>query len=659
MKNIAVLINSLTVEYSLNVLSGIISFFKDKDVRLITGQIAPSRAETGFFEYQCWSNAELLTSESIDAVIIIAGSFSSAAGMPALKPLFSLFAGKPVVSISVPTDLLDSAYTKVDCSLTYNEIVHHLSEIHGCKKIGFFSGNLINTVECKERYEAYKNALHENELQMDEKLILHGDLRSATAEKIILENYSKKSKIPFDALICVNDLTAVGAIKALQKLNVKVPDEVKIIGFDNTTHASSCSPKLSTVNQDIFGQGYAAAEIAYKKLCGKKVDQENLIYPKIIYRQSCGCIPLADYSDACKDEDLVTLHTHDIERNFSEQNRTYPNFLNGIARVYSLFDLVKSGTTLKHFFYTLKYLMETAQIETCAVCFYETPLTIYKDSDFVIPEKMKLEMYADLKTGEELFEPGITFNPIKSILPPGTFKKTKGSYIIQPISAGEINYGYILFTLSSDVLALYSIFLKIISNGIAQAYEYTEAISKNQQLTDENKELQKSNSALSKKSKTDELTKILNRRGFLELGQQTIDIAIEMGRNGLVFFADMDNLKIINDTFGHKVGDRAIRAQATVLTQSLRANDVVGRIGGDEFAIVASGLNITQIEKIRNKVQTLSDKIKQEKGFEFNLSCSLGAIEFTKENHNLEQLLKTADKNMYKEKKIKHNQRNS
>lgn len=659
MKNIAVLINSLTVEYSLNILNGIFSFFKDKDVRIITGQISPSRQETRYFEYQCWTNAEILTSQTIDAVIIIGGSFASTTGMPALQKLFSIYTGKPVVSISVPTDLLDSAYTKIDCSSTYIEIIRHLSEVHGCQKIGFFSGNLINSAECKERYEAFKNAMRVNELPLNENLIFHGDLRSVTAEKIILETYSKKSKIPFDALVCANDLTAVGAINALKKLNVKIPEEVKVFGFDDTSHAFSCSPKLSTVNQDIFGQGYAAAELTYKKLSGKKVNQENLLYPTIVYRQSCGCIPLTDFSNSYKDKDLKFFQNNGDERKFFEQNGNFPGFLNGIARIYSLFDLVKPNTTLQNFFFTLKYLMETAQIETCAVCFYDKPMTLPPGSDFVLPEKMKLEMYSDSKTGEEMFEPGTTFNPRKTILPPGTFKKAKGNYLIQPIFAGERNYGYLLFTLKSDILALYSIFLKIISNGIAQSYEYTEAISKNQQLTDENKELQKSNTVLNKKSKTDELTKILNRRGFLELGQQTIDIAIEMGRDGLVFFVDMDNLKIINDTFGHKVGDRAIRAQATVLTQALRANDVVGRIGGDEFAIVASGLNVNQIEKIRNKVQTLSEKIKEEKSFAFNLSCSLGAVEFNKENNNLEQLLKIADKNMYKEKKIKHNQRNS
>lgn len=659
MKNIAVLINSLTAEYSLTVLDGVINFFKDKDVRLITAQIAPSRAESGFFEYQCWTNAELLTADEIDGVIIISGSFSSENGMPALKRLFSLYAGKPLVSIAIPTDLLDSAYTKIDTTHTYDEIVKHLKEVHGCSKIGFFSGKLINTSESKERFESYKNALKNNGLSFDENLILHGDFRGITAEKIITETFGKKTEIPFDALICVNDLTAYGAINAFKKLGVSIPDDLKIIGFDDSYHAVSCFPKLSTVNQDIFNQGFTGAELAWKKINGKKVEQENILYPKIIYRQSCGCIPLSDFSDIFKDETLKILYEHDFVKRTSEQNGPYQNFLNGITRVYSLFDLVKTATTLKNLFYSLKSFMETSEIETCAVCFYKNPITLYKDSDFSVPEEMQLAMYVDLPSQTELFEPGITFNPKKSVIPTGMFKKRKGNYIIQPIFASERNYGYILFTTKSQTLALYSVFHKIITNGLAQSYEYTVALSKNQQLTDENKALQKNNLVLSRQSKTDELTKVLNRRGFLELGQQTIDISVEMETKGLVLFVDMDGLKSINDSLGHKVGDRAIKAQATVLAQTLRANDVVGRIGGDEFAIVASGLCLGQIEKIRNKVHTLSEKIKKEKGFTFDLSCSIGAIEFSKDNSNLEQLLKLADTQMYKEKKQKHAERES
>ena len=64
---------------------------------------------------------------------------------------------------------------------------------------------------------------------------------------------------------------------------------------------------------------------------------------------------------------------------------------------------------------------------------------------------------------------------------------------------------------------------------------------------------------MSKQSKTDDLTGVLNRRGFYEFGQRTLDIIQEMERAGIVFYADMDNLKIINDSFGHDMGDQAIK----------------------------------------------------------------------------------------------------
>src|SRR5207244_8114289 len=84
----------------------------------------------------------------------------------------------------------------------------------------------------------------------------------------------------------------------------------------------------------------------------------------------------------------------------------------------------------------------------------------------------------------------------------------------------------------------------------------------------------------------DELTGLYNRRGFLTLATRDLRLARRGDETLLVAFADMDDLKSVNDTSGHAVGDRALRDTAGLLRQTFRESDLVARIGGDEYAVL-------------------------------------------------------------------------
>lgn len=100
-------------------------------------------------------------------------------------------------------------------------------------------------------------------------------------------------------------------------------------------------------------------------------------------------------------------------------------------------------------------------------------------------------------------------------------------------------------------------------------------------------ERQKMQSALSELSLLDELTGLYNRRGFLHLAERQIKLAERSGKGFMVVYADLDRMKAINDAWGHDEGDRALRKAGEILTSAFRSTDIVGRIGGDEFAVAA------------------------------------------------------------------------
>lgn len=153
------------------------------------------------------------------------------------------------------------------------------------------------------------------------------------------------------------------------------------------------------------------------------------------------------------------------------------------------------------------------------------------------------------------------------------------------------------------------------------------------------------------------MTGVLNRRGFYDYGQKLASLSSSMGKTGSVMFFDLDGLKTINDTYGHKIGDLAIKVEAQVLKAAFRDSDVVGRLSGDEFGVVAPGFPSEKVSALREKLISLNEDFSKKNELPFTLSISVGAVDFDVDNHDIQMLLKVADENLYQEKRIKHSQK--
>ena len=288
--------------------------------------------------------------------------------------------------------------------------------------------------------------------------------------------------------------------------------------------------------------------------------------------------------------------------------------------------------------------------------FYKKPVSLDQGKEFILPHNAAVAMMLDTERKFHDYDPGIEFNPTENPFPDEYYTDYPGAFMIHPVFSGRKNYGYIVCKIKTPNFSMHSVSVKILINSIASNYEYTRSLTKSKSLSKMNLTLQQSNSNLDIQSKTDELTNILNRRGFMELGQKTLELAADAGKHGVIYFADLDGLKKINDTYGHDMGDEAIKAAAEVLSHSLRSNDIVGRLSGDEFAAIAIGMKLTHEAKFREKVTSLSKMISSDRNFPFTLSMSIGAVEFTLDENGaqLTDLLSQADDKLYIEKKEKH-----
>ena len=157
-------------------------------------------------------------------------------------------------------------------------------------------------------------------------------------------------------------------------------------------------------------------------------------------------------------------------------------------------------------------------------------------------------------------------------------------------------------------------------------------------------------------SHTDELTGLLNRRGFTTLAEQQMRTSLRTRNRLWLLFADLDDLKIINDRLGHEAGDRALCEIARLLTKgTFRESDLVARLGGDEFAILATEISQTDGDKLVKRVDDAVQRANEKPEREGALSVSVGIALFDPERpQTLDELLGEADLRMYQ---AKHSQR--
>lgn len=151
----------------------------------------------------------------------------------------------------------------------------------------------------------------------------------------------------------------------------------------------------------------------------------------------------------------------------------------------------------------------------------------------------------------------------------------------------------------------------------------------------------------------DELTGLYNRRGFLTLAGQHLKLARRTGQDFFIVFADIDDLKEINDTYGHAKGDRVLEAAATILRNTFRESDILARFGGDEFLILVTDAVHDSADNIYERLQEQVEFVNSSDLINFDFSISFGVIPFDPGREvNIEDLIAKADKALYIDKKV-------
>lgn len=219
--------------------------------------------------------------------------------------------------------------------------------------------------------------------------------------------------------------------------------------------------------------------------------------------------------------------------------------------------------------------------------------------------------------------------------------------VLVPLFTTREQYGLMLCEVQHE----YYSHINSVSRQISSMLETLYLLS---QLNEQMDQMTLRYAALRNIASRDELTGLYNRRGFFEVSEHIARIDTNSGRRAVVAFIDLDNLKLINDGYHHDEGDKAIKLVAQALQKCFGSTSIIGRIGGDEYAVFDLLNSGDSLEAIHKRLKSIMSKLDESSGLPYHVTLSAGMVEFP---CNSEVVLRgyvdKADRQQYVDKKLK------
>ncbi len=510
---------------------------------------------------------------------------------------------KPIVSI----DSYDEDFINVtSCNYeAMEELVEHIVSEHNVKTVNFVGGPTDST-DALDRLTACRAVLEAHGLTLPKERVFDGNYYVDSGYKAY-EYFKNNNMMDADAFVCVNDQSAMGVFYRATEDGYSIPDDFLLTGFDHIPQASYNEPSITSIERFEGKIGQTAYQLLHEN--DKK---EVKITPRLARGASC-----------CKECPVDTGKRKDYLRDcirISLENSRYAGFVSDCSADFMAY---RSSTEMYDMLpsYQKKFNIQ------------EMAIVLDKDDNKNV---LDIPYHCGLESGENeamLIKRDEIYNTLG-----------KGNmYIYSSLHYGETYFGYVITVNYFDALEteIYHMFI----NNIANMFESAVKYNNQEEYINKLKDL----------SYYDPLTKLYNRLGFFNKAEDDFEKAKNAGEDMYIIFADLDRLKIINDTMGHKTGDSYIVDFADILSSCIDGYDTPMRFGGDEFVVF--GVSTTE-EEVKTKIKQIQEEIRlfNEKGkySPYILGVSIGYTMIRPDTQkSLFSFIEAADFKMYKVKREK------
>ncbi len=528
----------------------------------------------------------------------------------------------PVINFRTKLDLEGVTNILVDDKKAFQEIIAHFIKVHHSRKIALVTGWKGN-VHSEIRLKLYREILEEYGIPYQPEMVYWGNFWKNCGDDIVEQMLAEGKERP-DTIICANDYMAISVIEALKKRGIRVPEDIRVSGYDDIEESYYNDPSLTTVRQPMEQMAQTAIATLEAAWRGEPVKKVITLPEKVVLRQSCGC----DSSGA----------NHALE---------YHNILN--EKIDKMTDLETSLTTMITFMSStdnlqdcIDYLKEYALTDTgfrsFALCLdrgWRNQRTL-PSAEYGSSRDEKVDMVVGLFHGKVL-EPE-SFSVAQLL--PKVFGQAKESVYIVPIHYLQYYMGYAVISPQyemADNIGIRAWFLHLDNalENIRIKEKLNQVVNKLEQLYDR-----------------DTLTGLYNRRGFERYGELFYRECQMQKVSLMIMELDIDGLKIINDRYGHNEGDAAISVIAQALLHASVSEEVCIRSGGDEYVVIGRDYTQEKLEQFNIRFDAYIEQMNQTLGKAYTFGASRGAfIGIPDGVHTIENYLKIADEKMYQDKK--------
>ena len=277
----------LNSEYSECLVSGITTCCKEHNIELLIyqiGKIRPDARREGH-DYQFLAISSQVNENNVDGIIISSGTQLHGMSKSAFTSYLRSY--KPLKIVSLAHELQGIPSIVCDAKNAQRALIQYLIKEQGCRKFGIMSVES-DSKEMNSRAEVIREVLKENKIPSSNIVQWKCNFHYASAYGILNDYYTKKKKrFDFDALIAMNDDLAFACMDfCTQRANLRIPEDIVVTGFDDMQRASFCTPTLTTINQQVYYQGYKAALTLINQINCEEVPMLQTIEAKAILRES-------------------------------------------------------------------------------------------------------------------------------------------------------------------------------------------------------------------------------------------------------------------------------------------------------------------------------------------------------------------------------------
>ncbi|MGN1119158.1 MAG: GGDEF domain-containing protein [Oscillospiraceae bacterium] len=630
-KCIGVIVGKPTRRHQAELLKGIYSaaFANDMNVAVFGTSIARIDKETRLGEENIYS---LINYEKLSGVLYLKDTIhfddiESTITEPLLKAHREF--GIPAVTIDAQVEGLPAFFS--DDSDNVRMMTEHIIQKHRCKDIAYLTGPKGHP-HAERRLAVFRQVMRENGLAVDESRVFYGDFWYGSGAAFTEQLLASEKGLP-EAVICANAPMAESMYKALLERDIHAPADILLAGYDDTLEYASFISSAIRCSESV---GKAACEGLIALINGESLPerQEVSCGVKTNYSISCGC-----------------TFAHDINLLYAAGAK--PDDVNDYFSEYNSIDSALIGSSdynamlwsIDWFTYFLK---DFTDLHFCMCSGWDEPASSVDESVVQTRYTPQMEICyrhtnnpdgtVDRQIGSgELFDTKDMFPLLYSA------DGDPAAYLFRPLHFNERCFGYAVISFGNRLRVPEEIFDFWI-NDVSDALESQRRLNNMRWLYGE----------MQKNAVTDMMTGLMNRNGFNMMLPQIIAEAGEQNALVLLIMADLNNLKYINDTFGHPAGDEAIKTAAGALSRTWMGgatSEKNFRIGGDEFVKLAVGhFTEAQTAEFKRALSEYLNNYNATAGKPYPIYMSLGFASSPADSAEIESLLNEADEKMYRDK---------